>query len=248
MEWVDNTSNTILRPASQLSTHVYGMGYWRTQGCHSCWRIDVSDVWQEVVIDSPTTAHIIKICPNSLFIRTLRRGKHRLLLWLGVEADGSMESTTPSKLATPDEMGRLERVRDYTSFKQSVGLTPYYSLWRNTSEEIFRDLIGLIKWHSVKWRKYMRYCVPINRVSRFTNTGNKQTETEKSENLFLYIDMPRFDFPVIFSEPVGCELCRNDNSFSLTFSGNSCCVVFNHHCPSNRSSCRAIDIVYIHYG
>jgi phosphatidylinositol 3-kinase len=26
-------------------------------------------------------------------------------------------------------------------------------------------------------------------------------ETEKSENLFLYIDLPRFDFPVIFSEP-----------------------------------------------
>ena len=30
-----------------------------------------------------------------------------------------------------------------------------------------------------------------------------QAETEKSENLFLYIDLPRFDFPVIFSEPVG---------------------------------------------
>ena len=29
-----------------------------------------------------------------------------------------------------------------------------------------------------------------------------QAETEKSENLFLYIDLPRFDFPVIFSEPV----------------------------------------------
>lgn len=29
-----------------------------------------------------------------------------------------------------------------------------------------------------------------------------QSETEKSQNLYLYIDMPRFDFPVIFSEPV----------------------------------------------
>jgi phosphatidylinositol 3-kinase len=27
-------------------------------------------------------------------------------------------------------------------------------------------------------------------------------ETAKSENLFLYIDMPRFDFPVVFSEVV----------------------------------------------
>jgi len=29
-----------------------------------------------------------------------------------------------------------------------------------------------------------------------------QAETEKSENLYLYIDMPRFDFPVIFNELV----------------------------------------------
>lgn len=43
-------------------------------------------------------------------IRTLRRGKHRLLLWPGVEADGSVESSTPSKLAVQDEMGRLEKV------------------------------------------------------------------------------------------------------------------------------------------
>lgn len=30
-----------------------------------------------------------------------------------------------------------------------------------------------------------------------------KAETEKSENLFLYIDLPRFDFPVVFTEPVG---------------------------------------------
>src|SRR5882724_2686138 len=29
-----------------------------------------------------------------------------------------------------------------------------------------------------------------------------QAETEKSVNLFLYIDLPRFDFPVVFTEPV----------------------------------------------
>lgn len=29
-----------------------------------------------------------------------------------------------------------------------------------------------------------------------------QAESEKSENLFLYLDLPRFDFPVVFSEPV----------------------------------------------
>lgn len=43
-------------------------------------------------------------------VRTLRRGKHRLLLWPGVEADGSIETATPSKLVVQDEMGRLEKV------------------------------------------------------------------------------------------------------------------------------------------
>lgn len=43
-------------------------------------------------------------------VRTLRRGKHRLLLWAGQEADGSMQTKTPSKLGSRDEMGRLEKV------------------------------------------------------------------------------------------------------------------------------------------
>ena len=29
-----------------------------------------------------------------------------------------------------------------------------------------------------------------------------KVETEKSNNLYLYIDLPRFDFPIIFSELV----------------------------------------------
>jgi len=49
-----------------------------------------------------------------IFFRTLRRGKHRLLLWPGVEADGSVETSTPSKMATQDEMGRLEKVFSLT--------------------------------------------------------------------------------------------------------------------------------------
>ena len=47
----------------------------------------------------------------------------------------------------------------------------------------------------------------IHAVRRITYSSrrelmNAQAETEKSENLFLYIDLPRFDFPVIFCEPV----------------------------------------------
>lgn len=33
-----------------------------------------------------------------------------MFLWPGVEADGSVETTTPSKLAAQDEMGRLEKL------------------------------------------------------------------------------------------------------------------------------------------
>jgi len=33
-----------------------------------------------------------------------------MLLWPGKEADGSVETTTPSKSGVRDEMGRLEKV------------------------------------------------------------------------------------------------------------------------------------------
>lgn len=51
------------------------------------------------------------LCLTQSQSRTLRRGKHRLLLWSGIEADGSVESTTPSKIpGSTDEMGRLEKL------------------------------------------------------------------------------------------------------------------------------------------
>lgn len=50
--------------------------------------------------------------------------------------------------------------------------------------------------HAVRWP-----IIAFDRVSQLTSRFI-QAETEKSENLFLYIDLPRFDFPVIFSEAV----------------------------------------------
>ncbi|EDR08725.1 uncharacterized protein LACBIDRAFT_249530 [Laccaria bicolor S238N-H82] len=100
---------------------------------------------------------------------TLRRGKHRLLLWPGLEADGSVESTTPSKMATPDEMGRLEKLVK----KYERGDLPK-SDWLD--KMAFRKMEEI---HAVRLAG----------------------ETEKSDDLFLYVDLPRFDFPVIFSEP-----------------------------------------------
>lgn len=55
----------------------------------------------------------LEFVPNVLrmaYERTLRRGKHRLFLWKDVEADGSVNTKTPSKTEIKDEMGRLEKV------------------------------------------------------------------------------------------------------------------------------------------
>ncbi|OSC99931.1 atypical/PIKK/PI3K protein kinase [Trametes coccinea BRFM310] len=96
---------------------------------------------------------------------TLRRGKHRMILWPDREADGANESTTPSKIGTRDEMGRLEKLVK----KYERGDLPK-SDWLDALA--FRKMAEIHK-----------------------------AETEKSENLYLYIDLPRFDFPVIYSEP-----------------------------------------------
>ncbi|KAL1949822.1 hypothetical protein VTO73DRAFT_8703 [Trametes versicolor] len=96
---------------------------------------------------------------------TLRRGKHRMVLWPDREADGANEPTTPSKIGTRDEMGRLEKLVK----KYERGDLPK-SEWLD----------------SMAFRKMEEI---------------HAAETEKSENLYLYIDLPRFDFPVIFSEP-----------------------------------------------
>lgn len=54
----------------------------------------------------------------------------------------------------------------------------------------------------------------FDRLRRFTPCGcglaclwfrferNAQTESAKSDNLYLYVDLPRFDFPIVFSELV----------------------------------------------
>ncbi|KAH0833172.1 kinase-like domain-containing protein [Lanmaoa asiatica] len=121
-------------------------------------------VWD---IESPRLAVPVGGTTFRLFGKkwTLRRGKHRLLLWPGKEADGSMDTTTPSKLGTRDEMGQLEK---------------------------------LVK-------KYERGDLPksdwLDKMAFRRMEEIHAAETAKSENMFLYIDLPRFDFPVIFSEP-----------------------------------------------
>jgi hypothetical protein len=104
VEWMDNAPYPLLWFTFELPDNFYCLGCRRTTKCDSSRRFDLQAVWKEMVsvvfgwLDLTTADH-----------RTLRRGKHRLLLWPGVESDGSIETTTPSKLAVQDEMGRLEK-------------------------------------------------------------------------------------------------------------------------------------------
>ncbi|GAA6055617.1 hypothetical protein JCM3770_006727 [Rhodotorula araucariae] len=96
---------------------------------------------------------------------TLKKGKQRLFLWQGKEADGTANSDTPSKVGLRDEMGRLEKLVK----KHERG-----------------DITRLDWLDKLAFRQ-------IEKIHK--------AESEKSEHLFLYIDLPRFDFPVVFSEP-----------------------------------------------
>ncbi|KAL1924281.1 uncharacterized protein VTP21DRAFT_7316 [Calcarisporiella thermophila] len=95
---------------------------------------------------------------------TLRRGKHKLHIWPEREADGSILTTTPSKIDNGDEMDRLEKLMK----KHEKG-----------------DM------RRVEWLD--------NLVFRQIEKIHKR-ESSKSKKLSLYIDLPKFDFPLVYSE------------------------------------------------
>jgi phosphatidylinositol 3-kinase len=47
----------------------------------------------------------------------LKKGRQKCKLWIGVEADGLSDTTTPSPVESNDEMDRLEKVRLYQRWK-----------------------------------------------------------------------------------------------------------------------------------
>lgn len=89
--------------------------------------------------------------------RTLRRGKHRLMLWHGVEADGRVDTTTPSKIGSKDEMGRLEKV-GLPSCLRLLRISPAltHSLLKSMNEVIYQSPTGLILCHFARWKKFTR--------------------------------------------------------------------------------------------
>ncbi|CAM0142069.1 Phosphatidylinositol (PI) 3-kinase [Umbelopsis sp. WA50703] len=95
---------------------------------------------------------------------TMRKGKHKLYVWPGVEADGKAESATPSKLQKQDELDRLEKLVK----KHDTG-----------------DI------QPVEWLDSLVF----RQIERIHQEG-----TEKSDDLYLYVDFPKFDFPLVYGE------------------------------------------------
>jgi phosphatidylinositol 3-kinase len=102
-----------------------------------------------------------------LINRTLRTGHQKLKLWLGKEADGLSETTTPGTFTSTSEMDRLEKIVK----RHEQGDLPRLDWLDNLAFRKIEQLHTSIK-------------------------SNGQV----SEDVFVYIDFPRFDFPVIFSE------------------------------------------------
>ncbi|KAF8248095.1 phosphatidylinositol 3-kinase [Wilcoxina mikolae CBS 423.85] len=95
----------------------------------------------------------------------LKKGRQKCKVWMGVEADGLAETTTPSPCETGDEMDRLEKLVK----KHELGEMPRVDWLDNL---VFRE---------------------IERI-------NKEASAKAKDEHFLYIDFPRFDFPIVYSE------------------------------------------------
>ncbi|TGZ82899.1 phosphatidylinositol 3-kinase [Ascodesmis nigricans] len=96
---------------------------------------------------------------------TLKKGRQKCKIWMGVEADGMSDTVTPSPVETTDEVDRLEKLMK----KHELG-------------EINR----------CDWLD--------NLVFRQLEKINKETTAKKQGEHYLYIDLPRWDFPVVFSD------------------------------------------------
>ncbi|KAI9341366.1 kinase-like domain-containing protein [Obelidium mucronatum] len=94
----------------------------------------------------------------------IKKGRHKLALWPGVEADCSPISTTPSEFTDSSEMDRLERLMR----KYELGDIP-----------------------RIDWMDKLAF----REIDSIFNDENTQ-----AAKMFLYIDLPKFDFPLVFHE------------------------------------------------
>lgn len=97
-------------------------------------------------------------------------------LWIGKEADGLSETTTPGTFTSTTEMDRLEKL-----------------VKRHEQGDLPR-----LEWlDNLAFRKIEQLHTSIKSNNHTNDPSQQQTS---SQEIFIYIDFPRFDFPVIFSD------------------------------------------------
>ncbi|KAG0635478.1 kinase-like domain-containing protein [Tuber brumale] len=107
----------------------------------------------------------------------LKKGRQKCKVWLGVEADGLSDTTTPSTVESHSEMDRLEKL-----FK------------KHELKELPR----------IDWLDNLAF----RQIERI----NKEATTEDKNDHYLFIDFPRFDFPIVFADFEYSDHNRRDPS------------------------------------
>ncbi|KAL7275774.1 Phosphatidylinositol (PI) 3-kinase [Rhizina undulata] len=95
----------------------------------------------------------------------IKKGRQKCKLWLGVEADGLSDTTTPSTVEPNTEVDRLEKLIK----KHELGELP-----------------------RLDWLDRLAF--------RQLEVINKKAAQNGPDDHFLFIDFPRFDFPIVFSD------------------------------------------------
>ncbi|PLW41324.1 hypothetical protein PCANC_17341 [Puccinia coronata f. sp. avenae] len=110
--------------------------------------------------------------------RTLRKGKQRCFIHRNQIADGNVSSTTPSKIAILSEPDP----NSLETFEEGDKLGRLEKLVKKHE----RGDLPRLEWlDQLAFRK-------IERIHA--------QETAKSRDMYLYVDLPRFDFPILFNE------------------------------------------------
>ncbi|OAV94835.1 hypothetical protein PTTG_00753 [Puccinia triticina 1-1 BBBD Race 1] len=110
--------------------------------------------------------------------RTLRKGKQRCFVHRDRIADGNVSSTTPSKFVIPSES-------DPNSLEVPEESDQLGRLEKLVKKQERGDLPRLEWLDQLAFRQ-------IEKIHA--------QETAKSRDMYLYVDLPRFDFPILFNE------------------------------------------------
>ncbi|MBW0485342.1 hypothetical protein O181_025057 [Austropuccinia psidii MF-1] len=124
-------------------------------------------------------SHVIGGTTLALFgkKRTLRKGKQRCFIHPGKTADGNVLTTTPSKIT---------QTSDNSQFPL-----------RDDDQDKLGRLEKLVKKHE---RGDLPCLEWLDQYSFRQIEKVHAEETAKSRDMYLYVDLPRFDFPIVFNE------------------------------------------------